>query len=250
VFELDTTNDDFIQSLLDPSSVSDKPVSDNVQDPQGLTETQIRMQLQWKKKHDELFPKEKQLRAPSVQRQAKARIKADGTKHQPSTHLFKWSRVLNSRAQQLLNENRRHDFSGRDPQTHRISFDRAYRSLSREQLSSALYDYVESKQGHLIVDDISRRLTAGDNQYRLPQSKLERKCDEIAELALEVWQPTKLDKLREAGRKGGRISKRPKDFTTNDLAGINNLTKSEIAKLLGCSTATVGRLRAELARTK
>jgi hypothetical protein len=71
-------------------------------------------------------------------------------------------------------------------------------------------------------------------------------CLNAAVYAMDIWKPDFLSKLSIAGRKGGLISKRPPVCTVADLEPLAGMSKSAQAEALGCSTATIGRLRREL----
>lgn len=65
--------------------------------------------------------------------------------------------------------------------------------------------------------------------------------------ALDVWASDFMSKLSSAGRKGGQLSHRGATFTIEDLESVAGMSKSIQARILGCSVATISRLRRQRA---
>jgi hypothetical protein len=82
------------------------------------------------------------------------------------------------------------------------------------------------------------------------------KAQDAAVFALSAYDPAEYDRRVQRARNGGKASghkkgargKRPPVHKPEDLDGLEHLSKTEQAERLGCSPATIGRLRAERAR--
>lgn len=233
-----------IHWLLDEPEIdsihSSKSHSSKLQVPKGLTDTQIRMQIQQTEKKARDFQKKKQPRAPRAEVQLGKKLKG-GKRLQPDTYLHRYSKVLNTVALQTL-AREMHPSIHRDPVTHRTEFAWVQASMSADMLSDALYDFVKARSSHMIVDDLGARMSPGDRAHKLPYSQLVAKCDNVAAWALDVFDPSKIEKRKAASSRGGKNGKRGPTTTVHDLAGmVGKLTYAEIAERLECSEATVGR---------
>lgn len=112
-----------------------------------------------------------------------------------------------------------------------------------EQLADALANVIAAR---CVVRDEQDGRGPG-----LTFSQLSRVADGVAEHALRDWSPQWIDDLREAGRKGGTVSRRGPTMATNaNLAALaalpEGLPRAEQAEALGVSVRTIARLRQQL----
>jgi hypothetical protein len=111
------------------------------------------------------------------------------------------------------------------------------------QLAERLYAHALEHGSQWISSDYETGTSGARRALSISYQDLEYKCDSAATWAIEHWRSDFTARLSAAGRKGGSKSKRPPKYTAADLTGLEHLSKTQQAQKLGCSTATVARLR-------
>lgn len=113
--------------------------------------------------------------------------------------------------------------------------------------AEALADLVEAQARERGGDRIKhhydvQRSRAGRRDGWVTDIQLSEMSQRAAAYALSAYRPDYL----EAAAKGGRNSKRGPSFTVDQLAAVDGLSIVQQADTLGCSPATISRLRQEM----
>jgi hypothetical protein len=111
------------------------------------------------------------------------------------------------------------------------------------QLADRLYTHALENGSQWIASDYEIGTSGARRALTISITDLTNKCDSAATWAIEHWRSDFTARLSAAGRKGGSKSKRPPKHTVADLQGLEHLSKAQQAQKLGCSTATIARLR-------
>lgn len=109
-------------------------------------------------------------------------------------------------------------------------------------LADVLYEYSTEKGSSNLISSYDQG-HGGKGKTGLTHESLWRLCQNAAKFVLSKWDPEFIMDRIEAARAGGRASKRKPKYLPSLLDGLDHLSKSQQAKHLGISTATVARLR-------
>lgn len=113
------------------------------------------------------------------------------------------------------------------------------------QLAEWLYAHALEHGSQWISSDYETGTTGARRALSITYQDLEYKCDSAATWAIEHWRSDFKARLSAPGQKGGRISKRPSEFTLAMLTDTTNLTASKIMQQLGCKKSRAYQLIAE-----
>ncbi|WP_278101927.1 hypothetical protein AB0870_09880 [Microbacterium proteolyticum] len=121
-----------------------------------------------------------------------------------------------------------------------------------------IHEFLEGSGRYPTLDELETWISEHCRRAldHLSASDFEKKVQDSAIFALDKYDPEVWEAFARRGANGGKMSghkkgargKRPPTHKPGDLDGLEELSKTEQAARLGCSVATVGRLRAERAR--
>lgn len=114
----------------------------------------------------------------------------------------------------------------------------ALRRITEVRKISGRYPTVDELQAWL-VDHCVRALDYFAHKF-------EKMTEEAAVFALSAYDDAEYDAIVRRAKNGGRKSRRGKTYTIDQLRQVDGLSIAKQATALGCSTATIKRLRDEL----
>ncbi|WP_146168406.1 hypothetical protein [Rathayibacter caricis] len=94
--------------------------------------------------------------------------------------------------------------------------------------------------------DYDHNSAGSDKYHRISYSKLDEMIRDASEKVMLRWSSTYVSEAPARGRLGGLKSVRPPQYTPEHLRPFLGLSVAAQAQAVGCSTATVKRLRAQL----